>query len=57
MMLAGLTYGSIVASSFSRAQSKIILAGYPNDGNTFVMISGIDLIELKKEFWLGVIFT
>ena len=55
MMLAGLTYGSIVASSFSRAQSKIILAGYPNDGNTFVMISGIDLIELKKEFWLGVI--
>ena len=40
MALAGLSYGSINASSFSRAQNKVIKMGYPNDTNTFVMISG-----------------
>ena len=40
MALAGLTYGIVVTCSYSRAQNKALEAGYANDTNTNVMISG-----------------
>lgn len=43
MALAGLTHGVITTSSYSRALSRMIEAGYANDTNTNVMISGTNL--------------
>ena len=40
MAMAGLTYGIIVTCSYSRAQNRALEAGYANDTNTNVMISG-----------------
>lgn len=40
MALAGLTYGIVVTCSYSRAQNRALEAGYANDTNTNVMISG-----------------
>ena len=41
MGLAGLSYASIVVSSFSRAQNKVLQMGFADDINTYVMISGM----------------
>ena len=46
MALAGLTYGVVVPSSYSRATSRVIQAGYPNESSTNVMISGKNLYIL-----------
>ena len=40
MAAAGFTYGIIAPSSYSRAQNRVMQAGYANDTNTRVMISG-----------------
>ena len=40
MALAGLSYASIVVSSFSRAQNRVLQMGFADDINTYVMISG-----------------
>ena len=40
MALAGLTYGIVVTCSYSRAQNRALEAGYANETNTNVMISG-----------------
>ena len=49
MALAGLTYGIVVPSSYCRATSKVIQAGYANDSNTSVMISGTNFIYYNKK--------
>lgn len=41
MALAGLSYASIVVSSFSRAQNRVLQMGFADDMNTYVMISGM----------------
>ena len=40
MALAGIAYASLVVSSFSRAQQKVLNMGFADDINTYVMISG-----------------
>ena len=40
MAVAGFTYGIIAPSSYSRAQNRVMQAGYANDTTTRVMISG-----------------
>ena len=40
MGLAGLSYASLVVSSFSRAQNRVLQMGFADDINTYVMISG-----------------
>lgn len=40
MAVAGYTYGIIAPSSYSKAQNRVMQAGYANDTNTRVMISG-----------------
>ena len=43
MALAGLSYASIVVSSFARAQNRVLQMGFADDMNTYVMISGVKL--------------
>ena len=45
MALAGLSYASIVVSSFSRAQNRVLQMGFADDMNTYVMISGMMNIQ------------
>ena len=49
MALAGLTHGVITTSSYSRAQSRMIGAGYANDTNTSVMISGTNSKNINRK--------
>ena len=49
MAVAGFTYGIIAPSSYSRAQNRVMEAGYANDTNTRVMISGIKIERLYHQ--------
>ena len=49
MAFAGFTYGIIAPSSYSRAQNRVMEAGYANDTNTRVMISGINIERLYHQ--------
>ena len=40
MTLAGIAYASLVVSSFSRAQKRVLEMGFADDIHTYVMISG-----------------
>ena len=39
MAVAGFTYGMIAPSSYSRAQNRVMEAGYANDTNTIITFS------------------
>ena len=54
MGLAGLSYASLVVSSFSRAQNRVLQMGFADDINTYVMISGKKYFQMVTEMdWLG----
>ena len=54
MGLAGLSYASLVVSSFSRAQNRVLQMGFADDINTYVMISGKKYFQMVTETdWLG----
>ena len=54
MGLAGLSYASLVVSSFSRAQNRVLQMGFADDINTYVMISGKKYFSVVAEIeWLG----
>ena len=56
MGLAGLSYASLVVSSFSRAQNRVLQMGFADDINTYVMISGKKYFQMVTETdWLGFI--
>ena len=56
MGLAGLSYASLVVSSFSRAQNRVLQMGFADDINTYVMISGKKYVYMVTEIdWLGLI--
>ena len=56
MGLAGLSYASLVVSSFSRAQNRVLQMGFADDINTYVMISGKKYFQMVTEMdWLGFI--
>lgn len=40
MAVAGVAYASLVVSSFSRAQKRVLEMGFSDDIHTYVMISG-----------------
>ena len=53
MGLAGLSYASLVVSSFSRAQNRVLQMGFADDINTYVMISGKKYFQMVTETdWL-----
>ena len=53
MGLAGLSYASLVVSSFSRAQNRVLQMGFADDINTYVMISGKKYLYMVTEVdWL-----
>ncbi len=54
MALAGIAYASLVVSSFSRAQKKVLEMGFADDINTYVMISGTDIRVKLDSRWIGV---
>ena len=49
MGLAGLSYASLVVSSFSRAQNRVLQMGFADDINTYVMISGKKYFQMVTE--------
>ena len=49
MGLAGLSYASLVVSSFSRAQNRVLQMGFADDINTYVMISGKKYVKMVTE--------
>ena len=54
MGLAGLSYASLVVSSFSRAQNRVLQMGFADDINTYVMISGKKYFQMVTEMdWFG----
>jgi len=53
MALAGLSYASIVVSSFARAQNRVLQMGFADDMNTYVMISGIWLSAFSLGNFVG----
>merc|ERR1740124_1881984 len=53
MGLAGLSYASLVVSSFSRAQNRVLQMGFADDINTYVMISGIWLSAFSLGNFVG----
>ena len=56
MGLAGLSYASLVVSSFSRAQNRVLQMGFADDINTYVMISGKKYFQMVTEMdWLYVL--
>ncbi len=41
MAVAGVSYGCVIVSSFARTHSAAVALGYPENIDTFVMLSGI----------------
>ena len=52
MGLAGLSYASLVVSSFSRAQNRVLQMGFADDINTYVMISGKKYFYMVRAKWI-----
>ena len=55
MGLAGLSYASLVVSSFSRAQNRVLQMGFADDINTYVMISGKKYFQMVTEMDLNIV--
>ena len=53
MALAGVAYASLVVSSFSRAQAKVLEMGFEDGINTSTMISGIWLSAFSLGNFVG----
>jgi len=53
MALAGVAYASLVVSSFSRAQEKVLEMGFDSGINTSTMISGIWLSAFSLGNFVG----
>ena len=53
MSLAGVAYASLVVSSFSRAQNKVLDMGFEDGINTSTMISGIWLSAFSLGNFVG----
>ena len=54
MALAGLSYASIVVSSFARAQNRVLQMGFADDMNTYVMISGITIFNNYQTYYIRI---
>ena len=54
MGLAGLSYASLVVSSFSRAQNRVLQMGFADDINTYVMISGKKYFYILRAKWIRI---
>ena len=53
MALAGIAYASLVVSSFSRAQKRVLEMGFADDIHTYVMISGEFVFAGNKQLFFG----
>ena len=53
MSVAGISYATLLVSSFGRAQYKILTYGYKNNVNTHLMISGLWLSAFSLGNFVG----